>query len=203
MKKCFLCRNFVKFERKNNTTLVSLLTNCPQVIKDLYDWPVKYYFWWFWYKNTMLYGWVQLWICFIRCGYDVHMCIYFFYCERKSKGKKGKKLFPDRILCVMVPISIELICNVFTKPESTKSIIQELSFNKHLKHLIIKSSLGSVIIWALSSFYNVSRSRFIMFYKWQYWLDSFYNMVFSSQRHTFQPILTFPHLRVLLDKCNT
>ena len=34
----------VEFERKNNTTLVYLLTYCPQVRKIFYDWPVKYYF---------------------------------------------------------------------------------------------------------------------------------------------------------------
>jgi len=28
---------FVKFERKNNITLVFLLSNCPQVLKIFYD----------------------------------------------------------------------------------------------------------------------------------------------------------------------
>ena len=34
----------VEFERKNNTTLVLLLSNCQQVLKIFYDSPVKYYF---------------------------------------------------------------------------------------------------------------------------------------------------------------
>ena len=34
----------VEFERKNNTALVFLLSNCPQVLKILYNWPFKYYF---------------------------------------------------------------------------------------------------------------------------------------------------------------
>jgi len=35
---------YVEFERKNNTTLVFLLSNYPQVLKVFYDFPVKYYF---------------------------------------------------------------------------------------------------------------------------------------------------------------
>jgi len=37
------------FERKNYSTLVFLLKNCPKLLKMSYDSPVKYYFWWFRY----------------------------------------------------------------------------------------------------------------------------------------------------------
>jgi len=30
----------LSFERKDNATLVILLSNCPQVLKTFYDWPV-------------------------------------------------------------------------------------------------------------------------------------------------------------------
>jgi len=40
----------VEFERKNNnTTLVFLQPNFPQVLKLFYDWSVKYYCWQFRY----------------------------------------------------------------------------------------------------------------------------------------------------------
>ena len=50
----------VEFERKNDTTLVFLLSNCPQVLKIFYDLPVKYYFWCLWCMITRLYDRVQL-----------------------------------------------------------------------------------------------------------------------------------------------
>ena len=34
----------LSLNEKNNTTLVFLLSNCPQVLKIFYDWPIKYYF---------------------------------------------------------------------------------------------------------------------------------------------------------------
>ena len=33
----------VDFERKKHTTVVVLLSNWPQVLRIVYDWPVKYY----------------------------------------------------------------------------------------------------------------------------------------------------------------
>jgi len=42
-----LWRNLCRvWKKKNNTTIVLLLSNCPPVLKIFYDWPVKYYFWW-------------------------------------------------------------------------------------------------------------------------------------------------------------
>ena len=50
----------VELERKSNTDLVHLLSNCSQVLNLFYDSPVKYYFWQFWYLITRLHDWVQL-----------------------------------------------------------------------------------------------------------------------------------------------
>jgi len=43
----FMKESCVDFERENNTTLVLLLSNCLHTLQ-FYDWPFKYYFWWFW-----------------------------------------------------------------------------------------------------------------------------------------------------------
>ena len=37
----------VEFERKNNTIMALLLSNCLQVLTIFYDWLLEYYFWWF------------------------------------------------------------------------------------------------------------------------------------------------------------
>ena len=53
--KCFLCRNLCWVWKKNTTTiLVFLISICLQVVKIFYDWPNKYYFWWFQYMITRL-----------------------------------------------------------------------------------------------------------------------------------------------------
>ena len=48
--------------KKNKTTLDFLLLNCPQVLKNLYDWPDKYHFWRVRYVVTRLWNLVQLYM---------------------------------------------------------------------------------------------------------------------------------------------
>jgi len=44
----------VEFWRKNNTTLVYLLSNCWHVLNIFQELPVKYYFWRFQYMIFMI-----------------------------------------------------------------------------------------------------------------------------------------------------
>ena len=79
----------LSLEEKNNTTLGFLLSYCPQVLKIFHDWPVKYYFWQFWFMITRLKDQIQLSIDSTRAlcyKYFVAMkyrwiCIYLFLSE--------------------------------------------------------------------------------------------------------------------------
>ena len=84
--KCFLWRNLCWIWKKNNNTiLVFPLSNSPQVPNIFYDWPVKYYFLWFWYMTTRIYDRVQLSIYstifhkyFVAMTYR-WICIFFIW----------------------------------------------------------------------------------------------------------------------------
>ena len=43
--KCCIWRNLCCLSKKNNSTLIFLLSNCLRVLTIFYDWQVKYYFW--------------------------------------------------------------------------------------------------------------------------------------------------------------
>jgi len=56
----FLLKESVLSLIKKKTSLVFLLSNCPQVRNICYDWPFNYYFWRFRYMFTMQFDRVQL-----------------------------------------------------------------------------------------------------------------------------------------------
>ena len=58
--KCFLWTSLCWVLKKNNTALVFILSNNPQILKIFYDWHVKYYLLWFQYMITRLKDLVQL-----------------------------------------------------------------------------------------------------------------------------------------------
>ena len=88
---CFLSTNLCWVQNNNNTTLVFLLPNCPQVLKIVYDWPVKHYYWYCCYGTSTFNKRIRrgqanaqicFWICTRLTLYKTYLCYkQVIFCE--------------------------------------------------------------------------------------------------------------------------
>ena len=79
--------------KNNNTTLVFLLSNCPQVLTIFYDWPVNYYFVRFRYMITISY---TIGFSCLSTFHKGTNCV-MFVCVQKSTFKLQKMWIGSRL----------------------------------------------------------------------------------------------------------
>ena len=83
----------VEIWRKNNTTLVYLLSNCPQVLK-VFDGYVIYYFWRFQYITLWLLGYrIEFSCLYLPQGHNfisTDEYVLFLYFDRSPSLKESK-----------------------------------------------------------------------------------------------------------------